>query len=402
MASPEPLEGIAKIPSPVVEEQRGRDVALAFRERFGREPEGVWAAPGRANLIGEHTDYNDGFVLPFALSHAAVAAAAPRTDRKLRLASAQSGEALIELDGLRPGSLSGWPAYVGGAVWSLIQTHGVAVTGLDLLLDSDVPSGAGLSSSAAVECVTSLATSELFGATLTPLQLALSAQRAEVEMAGVPCGMMDQVASMCGADERALFLDCRTLEIRLVPFRLGDAGLAALIVDTRAPHRLVSGEYAARRRDCETAAKVLGVPALRDATLAEIDASSALDERCRRRARHVVSENRRVLEAVAALERGDVAAVGPLVTASHASLRDDFEVTVPELDVTVDTALEAGALGARMMGGGFGGSVIVLLQLGRVADVFEAIRRTFAAKGFAPPRSFIARASQGARRLQLV
>lgn len=221
-------------------------------------------------------------------------------------------------------------------------------------------------------------------------------------MAGVPCGMMDQVASMCGADEHALFLDCRSLEIRLVPLRLGGAGLEALIVDTQAPHRLVSGEYAARRRDCETAAKVLGVPALRDATLAQLDATSALDERCRRRARHVVTENRRVLDTVSALERGELDAVGPLVTASHASLRDDFEVTVPELDVTVDAALEAGALGARMMGGGFGGSVIVLLQHGRAAEVFEAVRRAFAAKGFAPPRSFIARASHGARRLPLM
>lgn len=378
---------------------RATDVRNRFASRFGRPPAGVWVAPGRANLIGEHTDYNAGFVLPFAIERSAYAAVALREDGVLRLVSEQSGEVSLQLADLAPGRITGWPAYVAGAVWALGESHGAHTRGLDLLLDSDVPSGAGLSSSAALECVTALAVVELLGIELPRPALALAAHRAEVEMAGVPCGTMDQMISMCGQAERALFLDCRSLEIRQVPLPLASMGLALLVIDTRAPHRLVSGEYAARRRDCEAAAAALGVAALRDTTAEAVEAAAGLSELQRNRARHVVTENARVLATVAALERGDLGAAGPLLNASHESLRRDFEVTVPELDVAAAAAVEGGALGARMIGGGFGGCVLALVEADGAEATFAAVERAFGKRGFAAPVGMLAQPSAGARRL---
>jgi galactokinase len=338
------------------------------------------------NLIGEHTDYNDGFVLPLALPLEIRVAAARRDDRSLRMASRQTGSEVVEtpLDGLAPGAVTGWAAYVAGTAWALEQ-DGVDLPGADLLVDGEMPRGAGLSSSAALECATAGALLDLAGAERPSPTVALLAQRAENDFVGMPCGVMDQFASTQAREGHLLLLDIRSLEIEHIPFDLEAEGLTLLVIDTRAPHRLVDGEYAARRRACEQAAALLGVPSLREV----VDLDSALaaldDDTLRRRVRHVVTENGRVLEVVALLRAGDVRAIGPLMTASHASLRDDYEVSCPELDLAVATALAAGAHGARMTGGGFGGSAIALVETDDVPAVRSAVLEAFAAAGMTEP-----------------
>jgi galactokinase len=373
-----------------------------FRETFGRDPDCVWASPGRVNLIGEHTDYNEGFVLPMALSHRVVVSAGRTADDRLRVLSRQrrGRPAEVDLRSLRPGAVDGWPAYVAGVVWALREA-GHDVGGVDLVVDGYVPAGAGLSSSAALECAVALAVDESFGLGIARQSLARLAQRAENEFVGVPSGIMDQSASLLCRQGHVLFLDTRTLEAEHVPLDLADTGLELLVVDTRAPHRLADGEYASRRRDCEHAALALGVPYLRDVSVQDL--STALsrleDDTTRRRVRHVVTEDARVLDVVGLLRAGRVREIGPLLTASHASLRDDFEVTVPELDTAVEAALDAGALGARMTGGGFGGCVIALVPTDLREDVAESVRRAFSDHGFAPPELFVTLAAPGAVRL---
>jgi galactokinase len=373
-----------------------------FREEFGRDPDCVWASPGRVNLIGEHTDYNEGFVLPLALPHRVVASAGRNDHDRLRVMSRQRDDrpAEVDLRSLRPGAVDGWPAYVAGVTWALREA-GHEVGGVDLVVDGDVPAGAGLSSSAALECAVALAVDETFGLGIERSDLARLARRAENEFVGVPSGIMDQSASLLCREGHVLFLDTRSLEVEQVPLELEKAGLELLVVDTRAPHRLADGEYASRRRDCERGAAALGVPFLRD--VSREDLASALarigDDTTRRRVRHVVTEDARVLEVVDLLRGGRVREVGPLLTASHASLRDDFEVTVPELDTAVEAALATGALGARMTGGGFGGCVIALVPTDLREDVGESVRRAFTERGFTPPRLFVTRASPGAVRL---
>jgi galactokinase len=375
-------------------------VESSFADVVGRASDGLWFAPGRVNLIGEHTDYNDGFVLPLALPQGTVVAAARRSDRMLRLRSLRDPEPVeVHLGQLTPGSVPGWAAYAAGMAWALTEA-GHAVVGADLVLDGDVPLGAGLSSSASLECAVGLCLADLAGLDLDPTPLALLAQRAENDFVGMPCGVMDQMASMHGARDHVVFLDTRTLAVELVRLDLPASGLQLVVVDTRAPHRLVDSAYAQRRAACEQAARVLGVPALRDvddlaAALARLD-----DEMLRRRVRHVVSEDARVLDVVDALRSGaDPRRIGPALTASHASLRDDFEVTVPELDVAVEAALAAGAYGARMTGGGFGGCVIALADVEAVQAVEESVARAFADRGFAAPAPFEAVPSPGAHRL---
>jgi galactokinase len=378
---------------------RAEEVRGTFANRFGREPEGIWAAPGRANLIGEHTDYNDGFVLPLAIDRRVTIAAARRPDGLLRLVSLEKGERELTLTDVGPGRVDGWAAYVAGAVWSLTR-EGVKVSGLDLALTSDVPVGSGLSSSAAVECATVLATRDLYGGTDDPGRLARIAQRAENEIVGVPCGIMDQMASMACTNGHVLLLDTRSLAAEQVPFDPGAAGSALLVIDTRVSHALADGAYAERRRACEEAARILGLPALRDATEAGVAAAaSRRGEERHRRARHVVTENARVLAVVDLLHAGRLEAIGPLLTASHESLRDDYEVSAPELDATVEAALAGGALGARMTGAGFGGCALALVPAGETGAVTRSVTAAFAGQGFRAPAVFAAEPADGARRL---
>jgi galactokinase len=357
----------------------------------------VWTAPGRINLIGEHTDYNDGFVLPFALPQAAYVAAAPREDSRWRFRSIDLDET-VELgqDELVPGS-PGWHSYLAGVVWAL-QQAGHAVSGADLVLASDVPLGAGLSSSAAIECAALAALADLNGLEIAPLDRAKLARVAENAYVGAPTGLLDQAASTLCIADHALFLDCRDFASRQVPLAVTGAGLEILVIDTRTRHTHVDGEYAARRANCEEASRILGVPALRDVT--DVEAALALlPELIGRRVRHIVTENARVLESVAALDAGDYARLGALMTASHASMRDDYEITETSVDLAVATACDAGALGARMTGGGFGGCVLALVRVDQVEPVTAAVRAAFASAGFGAPATFLGRPSAGARRL---
>jgi galactokinase len=296
------------------------------------------------------------------------------------------------------GHLTGWGGYPAGVVWAL-RAAGHEVGGLDVALDGDLPPGAGLSSSAAVCCAVALACNDLFGLGLDRVALARAAQRAENDFVGAPVGIMDQMAVLHGLSGHAIFLDTRSLEVQPVPLRLAEHGLALLVIDTRAPHRLVDGEYADRRRSCERAASALGLPALRDATVASV--AGLTDGVLRRRARHVVTENARVLTVVSALRAGqDPRGIGPVLTASHESLRDDFEVSSVELDAAVEAALAAGSYGARMTGGGFGGCAIALAPSDGVPAVARAVGSAFAARGLARPATFVAVPSDGARRLR--
>jgi galactokinase len=369
-----------------------------------RAPEGVWSAPGRVNLIGEHTDYNEGFVLPFAIEHRTAAALAVRDDDVIRVASTFSDEpvevALSELDAaIEAGGLD-WAAYPLGVAWALraASTAGIA-RGVDIAISSDVPVGAGLSSSAAIESSVASALNDVWGAGLDRVALARVGRIAENDAVGAPTGIMDQMASMLGRPDAATFLDCRTLETDSVDLGFAAAGLAILVVDTRVEHAHSSGGYRERRASCEAGAAALGVTWLRDVSVADLDRARAiLDDETFRRVRHIVTENQRVLDTVAALRADGPTAIGQLLTASHASMRDDFEISVPELDLAVDTALEAGAIGARMTGGGFGGSAIALLPQEKIADTAAAVESAFAAAGYTAPHIFTVAASEGARR----
>jgi galactokinase len=366
----------------------------AFRERTGSEPEGVWAAPGRVNLIGDHTDHNDGFVLPLAIDRHVLAAVARGDDERVRAWSLQElAPATFGLATIGRGEPSGWAGYVAGVVWAL-ALEGVAIGGFDLVLDGSLRPGAGLASSAAVECATALALADLYDAGLSRQALARAARRAEVEIVGVPCGLMDQMAAMCCREGSAMFLDTRSLEMEHFPLALDD--LKLIVIDVGMPRRLVEGSYARRRAECEAAARELGVAALRDAT--EADVEPLVDETVRRRARHVVTENRRVLEVASLLRRGGIAGIGSMLTASHASLRDDFEVSTPELDAAVEACIRGGALGARMSGAGFGGCAIALVPSDAVSEVHRRLSRLPAAGG-GSPRSFAVTPARGARRV---
>ncbi|MGW3076552.1 MULTISPECIES: galactokinase [unclassified Kitasatospora] len=371
-----------------------------FTELYGRPAEGEWAAPGRVNLIGEHTDYNLGFVLPIALPQTVRAQAARREDGLLRLWSAQGGELVtLPVDDLAPGSVPGWAGYPAGVVWALREA-GHPVGGADLRLDSDVPSGAGLSSSAALECVVAAACNDLYGLGIPATELAVLAQRAENAFVGVPCGIMDQMASLCCRPGAALFLDSRDLTMHHVPVDLAGAGLALLVLDTRVKHDLGDGAYAALRAGCERAAALLGLPALRSLQPSALaDALTRLPSELVPLVRHVVTENARVEAAVARLDAGDLAALGPILTAGHASLRDDYRVSCPETDLAVEAALAAGAHGARMTGGGFGGSVIALVDAAAAERVAAEVTAAFRDAGYAEPRTLTAVPAEGARRV---
>jgi galactokinase len=347
----------------------------------------VGRAPGRVNLIGEHTDYNDGLVLPIALRHATYAAVAPRDDGRLRVASRQENDTWQgSVDEVTPGSVSGWAAYVAGVAWALRQS-GVDVPGFDVAVHSSVPVGAGLSSSAALECSVAVALASLLDLPLDVAgrqQLAVACRRAESDVVGAPTGGMDQTVSLLAEEGSALLIDFDDDETAPVPFDLSTAGLALLVTDTRVSHALADGGgYGDRRAECDEAARQLGVETLRHAGLGDVEELG--DNLMRRRARHVVTEITRVERAVSAIEAGDWARLGRLFSESHLSMRDDFEISSPELDTAVSTAVEAGAMGARMTGGGFGGSAIALVPEERLDAVVRAIDTAFVAAGFGAP-----------------
>ncbi|MEU9190276.1 galactokinase [Streptomyces sp. NPDC048484] len=383
-------------------DQAAQQVREGFEKLYGAAPEGIWAAPGRVNLIGEYTDFNEGFVMPLALPHTAVAALSRRDDGVLRIHSADIEGPVVELhvDALAPLTNTSWAAYPAGVVW-VLREAGHAVTGADIHLASTVPTGAGLSSSAALEVVTALALNDLFALGLTLPELARISQRAENDFVGVPCGVMDQTASACSTEGHALHLDCRDLSIRQIPFDLPAHGLQLLVVDSRVKHALGDGAYAERRKGCEEGARQLGIPFLRDLPYEDLDAALARlsDERVRRYVRHVVSDDHRVEQVIDLLDAGDIRGIGPVLTAGHASLRDDLRISCPELDLAVATANQAGALGARMTGGGFGGSAVVLVEAADADTVTKAVEEAFAAAGYTAPRVFPAVPSAGARRV---
>ncbi|HSU34703.1 MAG TPA: galactokinase [Propionibacteriaceae bacterium] len=374
-------------------------VTAAFVDRTGHPPSGVWAAPGRVNLIGEHTDYNEGFVMPFGLAQRVTVAAGPRDDDRWRVASLNNSDtATFSRYELNPG-MSGWASYIAGVVWAL-EGAGHRVEGADLVLTSDVPVGAGLSSSAALECAVLTALVELNGLEISPIQRAQLAQRAENEFVGAPTGLMDQAAATLCTAEHALFFDCRSNEAEQVALDLAGSGFELLVLDTKTPHALVDSEYATRRRSCEQAAQLLGVPALRDVTDLDLALSRMPDAVTARRVRHVVTENARVLQAADVLRAGRTADLAPLLNASHTSMRNDFEITVPTVDLAVEAARDAGALGARMTGGGFGGCIIALVPAGTAPDVARQISDRFAAADYGPPEYFIGHPSAGAARVR--
>jgi galactokinase len=376
-------------------------LASVFTALTGQPPEGIWSAPGRVNLIGEHTDYNDGFVLPFALPARTTATAARRSDGRLSVRSLQRPGEVVEmpLAALRPGCPAGPAAYVAGVAWAL-RAAGHSVSGFDVVIDGAVPVGSGLSSSAALECATALAVTALSGIRLPLADLARLAQRAENDFVGVPCGIMDQMASMLGRAGHALFMDTRTGAVEHVPFDPAARDLALLVIDTHVHHDLADGAYADRFASCAMAARLLGVTALRDvpeAGLADALTRLAATPVLARRVRHVVTENARVLAAVGLLRAGRLAEIGPLLTASHRSLRDDFEVSAPELDAAVAAAVGAGALGARMTGGGFGGSAIALTPTASSAAVAGAVATAARRAGYPAATVEPAVPSAGAR-----
>jgi galactokinase len=371
----------------------------AFRAKTGRQPAGVWAAPGRVNVIGEHTDYNDGYVMPFALAQRVLIAAAPRNDHGTWTVTSLNNRSTktFRTADLQPG-MTGWQAYVAGVVWAL-EEAGHRIDGADLVLASDVPEGAGLSSSAALECAVLIALADLNELEIPGLERAKLARRAENIFVGAPTGLMDQAASTLCTAGHALFFDCRSDAAEQVILDARSAGLEILVLDTKTPHALVESEYAARRNLCEEAARLLGVAALRDVTDLDAALAQLSDPVMRRRVRHVITENARVLDAVAILRAGRIADLAPLLDASHESMRDDFEITVPQVDLAVEVARASGALGARMTGGGFGGCIIALVEAGDSDRIGEEIAGKFGAAGYSPPAHFTAVPSAGAQRL---
>lgn len=369
-----------------------------FKEIFGQAPDLSAAAPGRVNLIGEHIDYSDGYVLPFAIKDRVYLSVRKREDRTIRLASAQRSNQILtlSLDDVRPGGTGDWERYPLGVIWALGIDGGID-RGVDLLIDGRVPLGAGLSSSAALECSVAVALNQLFSLDYDLESLARLTQRAENEYVGVPCGIMDQSVSLMAHAGYALMLDCRDLSTRHILFDLAASGLEILIVDTQVHHALVDGGYAERRASCESVARKLGVQAMRDLSMKELDGShQALTQTEYIRARHAVTEMSRVMQAVSALEDRDFTQLGQLLNESHRSLRDDYTVSCPELDTAVEAANKAGALGARMVGGGFGGSAIALINADDSERMIAAIEESFAAKKFRTPRFYTSLPSAGA------
>lgn len=374
------------------------ELAARFEEAFGRRPR-LFRAPGRVNIIGEHTDYNDGFALPAAIDLSIFVAAAPREDRRVIARSLEMGET-IEFDLDAPPAPSGeWGDYICGVALTL-RRAGCELGGADLMISGDLPMGAGLSASAALEVAVAVALTALFGVTIDRVELAKLCQRAENEFVGAHCGVMDQYASCCGVEGHALLLDCRTL--RAKPIAIAPSA-RLLVCDSMVRHKIAGGEYNRRRAQCEQAVALLaerlpGIAALRDVSHEQLERhADALPALLLRRARHVIGENARTLQAAAALERGDLCECGRLMDLSHASLRDDYEVSCPELDALVSIARGlAGVHGARMMGGGFGGCVISLVDASAAEPFVLALRSACGAAIGESPTVFCCVPGEGA------
>jgi galactokinase len=396
-------------------------VTEGFEAAFGRAPTGVWAAPGRVNVIGEHVDYNGGLCLPFVLPHRTFVALAPRDDDRLTIGSAQMTDAdgsqghhrwEGRLADVAPGTVDGWAGYAVGVPWALREA-GHRVPGFDAVVDGLVPLGAGLSSSAALECAVAVALDDVARLGLGETdagraQLAAACMRAENDIAGAPTGGLDQSAALRTRPQMALLLDCRDFSVTHVPFELAGAGLELLVMDTRVHHALQDGQYGSRREECERAAALLGVEYLREVHPVELEAAiqrlrelvddpEEADE-IGRRVRHVVTEISRVRQAALLVQDSDLSGIGPLLDASHASLRDDYEVSSRELDVACEAARAAGAFGARMTGGGFGGSAIALVRAGEADAVASAVASALVRDGLADPAFLHARPSTPAGR----
>ncbi|MFA6110524.1 MAG: galactokinase [Candidatus Latescibacterota bacterium] len=370
-------------------------VVQAFGERFGAEPSVVVRAPGRVNLIGEHTDYNDGFVLPMAIDRAAWIALRPVAGRRVVVRSLDFGEEKrFDLDRLDEPTREGWIEYLRGTAWAL-QQAGQVLTAWEGVVASDVPIGAGLSSSAALELATARAFAAVSGIAWEPAAMARLGQRAENQWVGVNCGIMDQMISAAGRAGHALLLDCRSLEFELVPL---PAGTAVVVLDTGTRRGLVGSAYNERRSQCETAARIFGVAALRDVDLAAFaQRRSELEPLVARRARHVIAENERTVAAAAAMRAGDAAALGRLMDASHESLKADFEVSSPALDAMVEAAHRApGCLGARMTGAGFGGCAVALVAVGETAAFSRATTEAYRRATANEPVAHVCQATNGA------
>ena len=406
---------------PLSHDEGVRKVTELFKQAYGTEPDGVWAAPGRVNLIGEHTDYNAGLCLPIALPHRTFVALKPREDAQVRVISDIAPDRIeqADLDGLKARGVDGWAAYPVGVAWALREAGFDDVKGFDAAFASCVPLGSGLSSSAAMTCSTALALDDVYGlgygsTDAGRVTLIDAAIKSENDMAGASTGGLDQNASMRCAEGHAILLDCRpglsALEsVSQQVFDLDKYGLELLVVDTQAPHQLNDGQYAERRSTCEKAAELLGEANLRvvaDRVNAADDPQAALDEvlgkfddpTMVRRVRHVITEIGRVTEFVDAFAKGDIDKAGDLFNASHDSLRDDYQVTVPELDTAVNVARAHGAYGARMTGGGFGGSIIALVDKGHGQEIAQLIADEFEAQGFHAPRALAAYAAPSASR----
>lgn len=406
---------------PLSHDEGVRVATNLFRATYGENPAGIWAAPGRVNLIGEHTDYNAGLCLPIALPHRTFIALKPRNDTHVNVVSDVDPEEVAEadLDGLEAGEVKGWAAYPVGVAWALREAGFDAVQGFDAAFSSCVPLGSGLSSSAAMTCSTALALDDVYGlgygsTDAGRVTLINAAIKSENDMAGASTGGLDQNASMRCSLGHAIRLDCKpglsaVESVEPKEFDLDKYGLELLVLDTQAPHQLNDGQYAQRRSTCEAAAALLGVANLRvtaEAIKAADDPQAALadvlakldDETMQKRVRHVVTEIARVDEFVDAFAAGDIATAGKLFNASHDSLRDDYEVTVPELDIAVEVARANGAYGARMTGGGFGGSIIALVDKGQGHEIAQKIADRFEKEGFNAPRALPAYAAAAASR----
>ncbi len=369
-----------------------------FASMMGYRPIGVWSAPGRVNLIGEHTDYNGGFALPMAINRRTAVAVGFRDDRRVRVTSSFDPEVVeIDMDAISADTVSGWSAYPLGVVWALNPP--ADARGVDLVIDSAVPVGAGLSSSAAIECAVAVALTELWGLSLSAMELARVGQKAENDIVGAPTGLMDQIASMHGQRDHAVLIDCRDLTATPIELGFDDHDLVLLVIDTQVRHSHATGGYKDRRASCESACAALGIASLRELTVDDLPRiEPQLSEVEFRRVRHVVTENDRVLTTARLVQSEGPRAIGTLLDESHVSMRDDYEISTPELDCAVDVSRSAGAIGSRMTGGGFGGAAIALVPNSAAESVSDAVVDECARRGFARPDIFTVAPAEGARR----